>query len=71
MTYTVSEMEMVDAMAVIKSKFQELLEDVPIHKVGSDQLTRARTFIGGLRDSISARDLDNVTGLGVLARLFQ
>lgn len=71
MTFTIAELEMVDAMGVIKRKFEELLGEIPIHKVGSDQLTRARSYIGGLRDSISARDLDNVTGLGVLSRLFQ
>lgn len=69
--YTVNELEMIDAQAVIMAKFEEISNEVPLHRTGTDLLSRSAQFLKSLQGSIADRDFDNTIGLGVLARLFR
>lgn len=68
---SVDELEIIDAMRIIKFKYEELLSKAPAHSIGTDLFGRCSTFLVALQGSISARNLDNATGVGVLAQLFQ
>lgn len=68
---SVVELELIDALRIVKLKYEELLSIAPAHSIGTDLFGRCSTFIAALQGSISMRDLDNSTGVGVLAQLFQ